>query len=138
MFIAISPLPLSLVISGVKYEWNLISGWWTMCCLFYDEYLAERYILWIDGEGGGKGDMQKRYALQRECCFVYARVNPQVKDKHIPWSWRMYEFKNYTGRSSLIFRSSTRVSTTNLFILSFTLPNAAWFYSAITEFVGRI
>lgn len=26
---------------------NFVSGWWAMCCPFYDEYLAERYALWI-------------------------------------------------------------------------------------------
>jgi hypothetical protein len=38
-----------------------------------------------DGGGGGGGGGEGMYARYGgECCFVYARVNSRVKDKHIP------------------------------------------------------
>lgn len=78
--------PIFSLVSGeasclkLRTEHFSVSGW----CPFYDASRKEMpYGYYRRQEGGRrKGDMQKRYAVQRECYFVYARVNPQVKDKH--------------------------------------------------------
>ena len=43
-----------------------VDGWWRMI-----------------RRGGGDTGCKRDMCFQRECCFVYARVNPQVESKYI-------------------------------------------------------
>lgn len=59
----------------------------------------------IAGESGGGAGCKRDMWFQRECCFVYARVNPQVEGKYIfDESWQSYRHKGYTSRLFFVIR----------------------------------